>query len=275
MTSDSMGTLTVLGCGGSTGVPVIGNDWGSCDPSEPRNLRTRASIAVQKGAQTIVVDTGADFRSQINRENIKTVSAVFYTHSHSDHINGIDDLRPFRNRTKTPVPVYAMPDVIEYLETRFDYMFRDGLPYYPRALEPHVWTPDAVGSEQDCNGISYRIFRQDHEGMLTLGFRFGDVAYSTDMVNLDDAAIEVLRGVKIWIADGNNLFVDMLGPHANLKRLQELNEKIGAELVYATHLKNNLDYRTMLRDLPQGFRPAFDGLKMTLDGQVLNDDAGQ
>lgn len=269
------GILTVLGCSGSAGVPRIGNDWGDCDPSEPRNLRTRASVAVQNSKDTIVIDTGADFRAQINRENIKDVTAVFYTHMHSDHVNGIDDIRGFRDRTKQPMPVYAMADVMNFLESRFDYMFRDTMPYYPRAIEPHIWTPEMIGREQVVGDTKYTAFRQDHEGLLTLGFRFGEVAYSTDMVNLDDAAIDVLRGVKVWIADGNNLFVDFLGPHANLKRLQELNEKIGAQLVYVTHMKHNLDYRAMLRALPQGYLPAFDGLKVRLDGTVLNDDAGQ
>ena len=268
------GILTVLGCSGSAGVPRIGNDWGLCDPAEPKNTRTRASIAVQNGPDTIIVDTGADFRTQINRENIKDISAVFYTHMHSDHVNGIDDLRGFRDQTKRQVPIYGMEDVISFLESRFDYMFRDALPYYPQALVPHIWTPDMMGVEQVFGETPYTIFRQDHEGLLTLGFRFADVAYSTDMVNLDQAAINTLRGIKTWVVDGNNLYVEKPGPHANLKGLIEMNEQIGAEKIYITHMKNNLDYQTLCRELPKGYRPAFDGLRIALDGTVLNDNAG-
>lgn len=266
------GILTVLGCGGSSGVPKIGNDWGKCNPHEPRNQRSRASVAVENGTDTIIIDTGPDFRLQMNRENIKDASAVFFTHVHSDHVNGIDDLRPLRDRRSEPIPIYGAPDVISYLQIRFDYMFRDIPPYYPKVVVPRFWQPEDLCRPQRCGGTDYIVFEQNHEATTSLGFRFGDVAYSTDMANLDGEAIEVLKGVKVWIADGNNLFSDGLGPHANLERLQHLNEKIGAELIFTTHLKNNLDYNEVNARLPKGYRCCFDGLKVDFTGRVLNDD---
>lgn len=268
----TQGVLTILGCSGSAGVPRIGNDWGQCDPLEPRNTRTRASVLVQKGEEAVVVDTGVEFRQQMNREACGEVNAVFYTHMHSDHVNGIDDLRPIRNKTRKRIPVYGTADMIDYLQARFDYMFLDDLPYYPSALEARVWTQDDMCRDLSLGGIEYRVFPQDHQKLISLGFRFGDVAYSTDMIDLEDTSIQALKGIKVWVADGNNLYDGDQGPHANLERLQALKQKIGVDLVYVTHMKNNLDYRTLVRDLPAGFRPAFDGLKIALDGTVLNDE---
>ena len=100
-------TLTILGCGNSTGVPAIGNYWGACDPKEPKNKRMRSSILLQTKTTNIVVDTGPDFREQLNRENIQTIDAILYSHTHSDHINGIDELRVIRHRKKALVPIYG------------------------------------------------------------------------------------------------------------------------------------------------------------------------
>ncbi len=267
------GILTVLGCGGSSGVPKIGNDWGKCDPAEPRNQRSRASVIIQNGEDKIVIDTGADFRMQMNRENIGGVSAVFYTHSHSDHISGMDDLRPLRDKNKSVIPIFGTRETIEYLQSRFDYMFRDIPPYYPTVVVPHIWEAHDLNKKKVFGSTEYVAFEQDHQGLVSLGFRFGDIAYSTDMVNLDDRAIDTLQGVKTWVADGNNLFSDSMGPHASLERLQELNERIGVETIYVTHLKNNLDYNFVNENLPKGYRCCFDGLKIQFDGTVLNDHA--
>ena len=266
------GILTVLGCGGSSGVPRIGNDWGKCDPHEPRNRRTRASIMVQSGDDTLIVDTGVDFREQLNREDVRAVSAVIYTHTHSDHVNGIDDLRVLRNRQGYDIPIYGTADTLETLKARFDYMFEETSVLYPAAVIPHTIELHLLGMQQTIGGTEYIPFLQDHMNMMSLGFRFGDVGYSTDMADLDDTAIAALKGVKVWIADGTNLYLDIPGPHANMQRLQDLNAKIGAEIVYLTHMKTNLDYQTLRRELPSGMRPAFDGLKIQLDGKVLNDE---
>ena len=266
------GVLTILGCGGSAGVPKIGNDWGACDPSEPRNYRSRASVLIRNGEDTIVIDTGADFRSQMNRENVTELSAVLYTHIHSDHVNGIDDLRAYRQRSAKPVPIYSTHENIIYLQARFDYMFHDLLPYYPTALTAHVWSPDDLYKPVRIGQTEFTVFEQDHEGLKTLGFRFGDIAYSTDMVTLGPRAVDVLKGIRTWVADGNNFYVEGdPGPHANKVNLDALNEQIGAETIYITHLKNNLDYRFLRRELPKGYKAAFDGLKITFDGTALND----
>lgn len=269
------GVLTVLGCGGSAGVPKIGNDWGACDPLEPRNNRTRASVMVENGNDTIIIDTGPDFRQQMNRENVKDITGVLYTHIHSDHVNGIDDLRSYQHRLKRQIPVYSTHENILYLQDRFDFMFNHLPPYYPTALIANVWSQDELYKPMTISNTTFTVFEQDHEGIKTLGFRFGDIAYSTDMVNLDQKAIDVLKGVKVWVADGNNFYVETAGPHANRAILDRLNAQIGAETIYITHMKNNLDYQTLRRELPVGYRAAFDGLKIQFDGTVLNDDAGQ
>lgn len=176
--------------------------------------------------------------------------------------------------SQTPNAVYSTEENILYLQNRFDFMFQNLPPYYPTALVPNIWEKAALYKPAISN-TCLRFFEQDHEGIKTLGFRFGDVTYSTDMVNLEQAAIDVLRGVKVWVADGNNFYIDTAGPHANRAILDRLNARIGAENVYITHMKNNLDYQTLKRDLPPGYRAAFDGLKIQLDGTILNDDASQ
>ena len=189
--------VTILGCGNSSGVPAVGNYWGACDPDEPKNTRTRCSIAVQSDKTTIVIDTGPDFRHQINRENISKLTAVFYTHAHSDHVAGIDDLRVFRFRNKALVPIYANKETLQTLGMRVPYLIDGGdHTLYPPVLEPNEITPAMFGRSMAIGDIEFTPFEQDHGTVMTLGYRFGDFGYSVDIHKLDDRAVETLQGVK-------------------------------------------------------------------------------
>ena len=254
--------LTILGCGDSAGTPRIGNNWGKCDPAEPKNMRTRPSICVRSEGTTLVVDTGPDFRNQINRENIESVSAILYTHAHGDHVNGMDDLRPWFDRTKVQIPIYLMQETLDDLMFRFNYIFKQKSPLYPPIVETHVWNENQYGVSQQIGDIFFIPFLQDHGFQKTLGFRFGDTAYSTDVIRLDKAAIDTLKGIKTWVVDGANLNWDTPVVHMNLQTILNINEMIGAEKIYLTHLKNDLDYKTMVDSLPPNIEPAYDGLKL-------------
>jgi phosphoribosyl 1,2-cyclic phosphate phosphodiesterase len=250
----SQATVTILGCGNSTGVPAIGNYWGDCDPHEPKNNRTRTSMALEQGGKIIVIDTGPDFRQQINRENIPRVDAVLFSHQHSDHVNGIDELRVIRHRNKMDfVPCYGNQVTMDDLQTRFHYIFKGGNhELYPPLVKPHIIDAQNLGQPHNVEGIAFIPFEQDHGTCKTLGYRFGDFAYSVDILTLDQTAIDTLRGVKTWVVD------------ANLQTIYDLNAQIGAEQVILTSLSLSMDYQTLLKELPAGYAPAYDGMKIHL-----------
>ena len=259
--------IIVLGCGNSTGVPAIGNYWGNCDPNEPKNARTRSSIVVKTNKTTLIVDTGPDFRTQMNRENINKADAVLYTHQHNDHVMGIDELRvlKFRNQ-KEIIPVYANPETIEDLEIRFKYMFKGGNHrIYPPILQTNILTIDAYGKENRVNDIAFTPFEQDHGSCKSLGFRFGEFAYSVDILDLDDQAINTLKGIKTWMVDCAAYKDNENAVHAGIDKIIELNKKIGAQTVYLTSLSLAADYQIMLNELPSGFKPSYDGMRLNIN----------
>jgi phosphoribosyl 1,2-cyclic phosphate phosphodiesterase len=269
--------VTVLGCSGSSGVPAIGNYWGACDPAEPRNRRTRTSIAVQTEKTTLVVDTGPEFHLQMNRENIKTCDAVLYTHAHADHVAGIEELRGITIRNQRLTPIYANAWTLEDLTRRFEYLFKGGMDRfkggynesYPPVLTPHEITPAQFGKPMTIGDLSFIPFEQDHQTCKTLGFRFGEFGYSTDIFDLNDVAIGILKGVKIWVVDAagyKDTAEEAAGkPHATLETIYRLHHRIGAGQVYITHLSLAMDYRTLLAELPDGYAPAYDGLNFAIN----------
>lgn len=254
--------VTILGCGNSTGVPAIGNYWGECDPDEPKNCRFRSSILLETEKTKIVVDTGPDFRQQLTRENIHTIDAALITHAHGDHINGMDELRIITYRNKNLTPLYADAVTLKNLKLRFPYLFEGG----NHALYPKVIDSQLVvsGEPFKVNEIPVLPFEQDHGSCLSTGYRFGDFGYSVDMVQLDDAAVEALKGVKIWVVDcaAYNHIDNVV--HANLETVYALNEKIGAEQVYLSSLTLGMDYQTLIKELKPGYAPAYDGLSFSI-----------
>jgi phosphoribosyl 1,2-cyclic phosphate phosphodiesterase len=254
--------VTILGCGNSAGVPAIGNFWGACDPAEPKNRRSRPSIAVRSERTTIIVDTGPDFREQLNREDIKTIDAVLYTHAHGDHTAGIDDLRVMRIRHKKIIDIYGDRATIEEIKHRYDYIFAETAPVYPQIAAAQIIGPDRFGKPMTIGDISFVTYEQEHGTCKSLGFRFGNLAYSTDMLSLDERALKALEGVEIWIADAAAYKTKNI-VHMTLEQLVDLNEKhVKAKKVYLTHMPPSMDYKTLLKELPKGYEPAWDGLML-------------
>jgi phosphoribosyl 1,2-cyclic phosphate phosphodiesterase len=255
--------LTILGCGGSAGVPAIGNWWGNCDPNEPRNVRTRPSISIMTNNALIIVDAGPDFQAQMNREDLGCPDALIITHAHSDHINGIDEFRTLQRLHKRKFPLYAMADTMKILHHRLDYMFvtsENG--FYPAVFDS---LPLEAAKPVTIGDLSLIPFTQSHGSIQSLGLRVGNVAYCTDVKKLDDEALKILAGVDVWIVDaaGDKSTTNFV--HMGVEEIIELNQtKIGAEKVYLTHLPPSMDYQTLLHELPKGYEPAYDGLQISV-----------
>ena len=256
--------ITILGCGGSAGVPAIGNHWGNCDPAEPRNRRTRCSLAVQSDKTTIVIDTSPELNHQTALFDITNIDSVFYSHQHSDHSHGIHDMRSmfFRNGHHT-IPCYGSAAALTEIKHRFDFMFSGGnhADLYPPVLTTHNYDDDQYGNLQKFKDIEYIPFEMDHGTCKTVGYRFGELSYCVDMKYMDDKALECVKGSKIWIVDGCGYDNAENPVHADLETLYRYNEIVGAYEVYVTSLSPLMDYRAMLRELPEGFYPAYDGLR--------------
>jgi phosphoribosyl 1,2-cyclic phosphate phosphodiesterase len=259
-------TLHILGSGGSTGVPAIGNDWGSCDPDEPKNIRTRPCVIIRSENTTIAVDTGPDFREQYNRAGITRLDAVIYSHAHADHINGMDDLRLLSYRQRQLIPAYGSHETINDLRLRFAHLFPGGgSELYRPILDPLPVNYENYTRAVRAGDIEFSVFEQDHgESGKTLGIRIGDTAYSPDMVTLDAKAVDHLKGIKNWIVDGSGYKYSQNPAHASIDKVVELNKSIGAQNVILIHLTKEMDYKTLLNELPDGYEPGYDGLQVTI-----------
>jgi len=250
--------ISILGCGASGGVPLITGEWGVCDPHNPKNRRRRASIAVEQKETTLLVDTSPDLREQCLSVGIRKVDAILYTHSHADHTHGIDDLRPFGYLQKKPTPVYGDAETIDFLKKRFWYAFPT------EEMQPDAYRPflesNIVNSPFQIGDISVIPFLQGHGYSTSLGYRFNKIAYSTDVVELDEDAFRILEGVEVWIVDC--IAMDPRSTHSHLAKTLEWIKRVKPRLAYLTHMSHSLDYETLRQQLPKGVEPAYDGLSI-------------
>lgn len=250
--------FTILGCGNSTGVPAVTNYWGDCDPNEPKNRRRRCALAVQSDTTTLIVDTGPDFREQMNAYDIAQIDGVLYTHEHADHMHGIDDLRFYRFKQEKLIPTYLSQETMDAIQNRFGYMFDGGnWEIYKPILTHNIIE---FGKTHQCGDIEFMPFAQDHGSCTSTGYRFGNLAYSVDILTLDDTAIETLKGIQKWIVDAAAYHNENNKVHATIKTIAELNKRIGAKQVYLTSLSLGMDYQTLCDELPDHVHPCYDGL---------------
>lgn len=245
---------TILGCGSSRGTPEIGCSCFTCVSDDIRNKRLRPSVLIETDATKILVDTSPDLRAQALNHNISSLDAVIYTHFHSDHVAGIDDLKGLYKH-RSVLKSYATKETYARLLRSYEYAFQQTTPIYPPMLEINEIQSD---SQFVVNDITVRAFEQDHNYMASLGLRFGDIAYSTDVCNLNDAAFEALRGVKIWIVDC--LRYSWAPTHSYLEKTLSWISRVKPDLAVLTHMSHDIEYNEMVRLLPRNVVPGYDGM---------------
>ncbi len=251
--------VTVLGCGSSVGVPVLGNDWGRCDPANPKNRRRRCSILVEHNGFVLLVDASPDLREQLLDAKVKHIDAVLFTHSHADHTHGVDDLRPLYWTVGGPIDIYADRTTLGELFARFDYLFHrapNSPPYFTPPLKANKISLRAF----ELGGMHIQPMLQDHGvSGQSLGFIFNSrFAYSTDVAFLTDAELDRLAGIELWIVDC--LREGESKAHSHLPRTLGWIDRVKPDRAYLTHMTTDLDYAETLAKLPPGVEPAYDGL---------------
>lgn len=260
--------ITILGCGSSGGVPRIGGDWGICDPENPKNRRRRCSILVQRksGASTtnLLVDTSPDIHTQLLDTNVRWLDGVLYTHEHADHIHGIDDLRAIALNGRSRVDVYADSVTLETLHQRFGYCFKaPGGSAYPPILNDHLVTPaKPITITGEGGEITAIAFEQAHGRIMSLGYRFHDIAYSSDLNDLPDASLDALQGLDIWIVDA--LKRTPHPTHFSLPETLQWIKRINPKRAILTNMHTDMDYDTLCRELPDNVVPAYDGMEIEI-----------
>ncbi|HKY81208.1 MAG TPA: MBL fold metallo-hydrolase [Sphingobium sp.] len=253
--------LTILGCGTSSGVPRIGNDWGACDPGEPKNRRTRVSILVESPTTRLLVDTSPDMRAQLLAAGVVHVDAILWTHDHADHSHGIDDVRQLYHHRRTPVPGYARHQTLKLLNDRFAYAFEGRQGYHPTII-PHP-LPDGLR----IGDIDIACVDQPHGEIFSTGFRFShdgnSIGYATDFHMLTAEMIALYDALDIWVVDALREKPHPTHPHLALT-LDGIAAVRPARAIL-THMDQSMDYATLRRTLPVGVEPGYDGMEITLN----------
>ena len=260
-----LATLTVLGSGTSMGVPTIGCDCDVCHSKDPRDHRTRPSIMLgypdrDGNARHILIDTTPDFRGQALRENITKLDAVFYTHTHADHILGIDDLRPLTYQHKPgKLPLYATPRDCEFLRNMFRYIFEAN---YKFGGLPQVELRPLEGPVEVFNA-TFEPVTVIHGETPILGYRFGSGAYLTDHSDVPPESIEKLRGLDV-------LFLDALRykphpTHSTVDQSLQIVAEVKPKRAFFTHICHDLSHEEAGTKLPPNVKLAYDGMKLEFE----------
>ena len=246
--------VTILGCGTSSGVPRIGNDWGQCDPAEPRNARRRVSILVEASGTVILVDTSPDLRAQLLDAGVSRIDAVIWTHDHADHVHGIDDLRQLFHNAGTPIPGFARDATMAVLNQRFGYVF-GGADGYPATASLH-----RLPSWLQIGSLSVSVVDQPHGSITSAGLRFeaeGKAAgYATDFNIMTNAMRAHYAGLDLWIVDALRRRPHPTHPH--LGEALAWAAELRPAKTLLSHMDNSMDYRGLLAELPARVEPAYD-----------------
>lgn len=245
------------------GTPAGGGFWGKCDPQESKNHRTRASILVQSEKTNILVDATVDVRAHLNRLNLKKLDGVLVTHAHSDHVNGLDDVKAISYHSNQLVNLYSHKETLDEIDRRWPYMFmpkNSGIYVeFLKKNELQYYQKFRVGD------IDIETFLQDHKTCDSLGFRFGKFAYSVDMADLNEQSLKALEGIETWIVDAGSYMKEKPLTHANIQSIKKWTERLKPKMTYLTVLTTHMDYKTLCDELPPHIRPAYDGMVIDME----------
>lgn len=257
-------SLTFLGTGTSFGVPQIGCNCAVCRSDDPRDKRTRVGAVIDNGATRLLIDTPPELRLQLIASGVDRVDAILFTHDHADHTHGLDDVRSFATPDAPAVPVYGPAEAIESIRRKFGYVFDPAFRTIPGTSKPEA-TSHALdpGVSLAIAGQIVTPFEVPHGHLRVFGYRVGDIGYVTDAKLLPPEAEAVLRGVRVLVL--NALFHEPHPTHLSIGEAVEAARRIGAERTYLTHLTHRTSHMDLEAELPEGVRPAFDGLRVTLD----------
>jgi len=252
--------ITFLGTGTSQGIPVIACDCEVCVSQNEKDKRLRVSVLIETEKNTLVIDSGPDFRTQMLRAKVQNIDGILYTHEHKDHVAGMDDVRPFCFKHKKEIEIYAHERVLSQLRQEFHYVFdeRFNYPGIPRinantiTNEPFVINNETI---TPIDGLHYKL--------QVFGFRIGDFTYITDMNSISEEEIEKVKGTKVLVL--NALQKQPHISHFNLEEAIELVSKIKPEKTYFTHLSHTMGLHEIVsKELPQDIELAYDGLEIKI-----------
>jgi phosphoribosyl 1,2-cyclic phosphate phosphodiesterase len=251
-------TITVLGSGTSMGVPTLGCTCAVCSSTDPRDNRLRPSIMLQYNGRTVLIDTTPDFRQQALRERISRIDAILFTHSHADHIMGLDDVRPLNLRQKSVIPIYGSSETLATIQCSFRYIFEslNAESSVPK-LTAHPLTTEGV----ELFGLHFTPILLHHGRSYVYGYRFGSAAYLTDHSRIPEASMEQLIDLDV-------LFLDALRhkphpTHTTVAQALEYVEQLEPNRAFFTHISHDLPHEETERDFPARVRLAYDGLRIT------------
>ncbi|TKD66179.1 MBL fold metallo-hydrolase [Flavobacterium sp. ASW18X] len=252
--------VTFLGTGTSQGIPIIGSTHPVCLSTDPKDKRLRVSVLISWEGYNYIIDCGPDFRQQLLANPISKLDGILFTHEHSDHTAGLDDIRPFFFR-QGDIPIYADERVIASLRRRFDYIFADE-DRYPGAPAVQIHQIDK-NTELDLHGLAVIPIEAFHNRLPVLGFRFKDFAYLTDVKRVEAPEIKKLKGLQVLVV--NALREEQHYSHFNLEEAIAFAKQVGAKTTYFTHISHLLGFHKEVEaKLPEGIHLAYDNLKITI-----------
>lgn len=250
--------IRILGCGPSHGVPSLSRGFGLCNPNEPKNIRSRTSaLVITDAGENILIDTSPEIRTQLIQANMPKIDAILYTHCHYDHMGGANDYAGFLMDQKTKLPIYLTKNDYEEIKAHLHYLFRaNNSPFEINIIEPYH--PFKIGK------TTILPILQNHGKQLSMGYRIGDMAYSTDLCSMENQGLELLKGIKTWIlgvvSTGKPENQLLPKKHIYLNEALDLIQKIKPEKAYFTHMGQKMDYETLYKILPDHVKPCYDGL---------------
>ncbi len=252
--------LTVLGSGTSVGVPSIGCDCDVCQSADPRDNRLRPSVWLQYRGRSVLIDTTPDFRQQALRHRISRIDAILFTHSHADHILGLDDIRPFNFKQRGAIPIYGSEDTLDNIARTFHYIFQNGP---SESSMPRIETRRLTGEQFDLGGLSCSPILVHHGRGRAYGFRFGPLAYLTDHSEIPPESLSLLDGLDV-------LFLDALRhkphpTHSTVDQSLAIVAQLAPRRAFFTHISHDLRHQRTEESLPPHVRLAYDGLEIEVN----------